>query len=40
MRLFEEPIIEVQKFAVEDVITTSATEFTWPEDMLPPDFKD
>lgn len=35
MRLFEEPIVEVQKFAVEDVITTSVT---LPEDMLPPDF--
>ncbi len=28
MRLFEEPIIEVQKFDVEDVITTSSTDPT------------
>lgn len=35
MKFFEEPIVEVQKFAVEDVITTSGD--TDPGNKLPAD---
>ena len=41
MKFFEEPIVEVQKFAVEDVITTSVdVEEPGGGNALPPDRSD
>lgn len=30
MKLFETPEVEIKRFSIEDVLTTSSTEETWP----------